>query len=793
MSKLPRELSFEDIILDISPPYDPPSEGIQGDRNWAMVGQNRAMEALRKGISIRAKGYNIYVAGESGTGRHTAIMDILSRSRTKKGALRDIAYVRNFQEPDKPLTLIFSGGRARLFKEEIRLLIDRLTDRITRDLDAESYKEKRDSLIAETENNETRMLSEFENQLEADGFRTVRTGNAEEDRAADIAPLLDGKIVPFEDLRNMVTSREIPESVWRDTRERYFTYLDEMRQIYRRIRIAREKLDAVLVSLKKEAIRPGIDEECSAISENWEETAIKAYLKNLEKDVVENSGLLTAHSEEDDMDLNIRYGVNIVIDRFEVDKLPVIRETNPTKTSLFGAIEAKYDASSEPKTNLMMIKSGAFLEADGGFLILEAEDILSKEGIWADLKRALQTGLAAPEIQSTPLGPLPISMSPEPVKLDTKVILVGSDLIYESLRSQDDDFPKLFKVVAEFSSAMPRRFTTENEYALFAWGLVEKEGLLPISPSGIAELISYGVFLAEKRDCLSTRFGLIADLIREADYEASISGKTKIDIGAVKRAIKMREYMGGLSEEGIIEQILDGSLLIDVSGSKIGVVNGLGILERGIFSSGEPLRISAAVGPGKEGVINIEREVGLSGRLHDKGVFLLEGYLRYRYARRRQLSMTASIAFDQSSNEIEGDSASVSELAALLSAIADVPVRQDVAVTGAVNQQGLVQSIGGVHEKVQGFFHVCVAKGLSGQQGVIIPAGNLQAAIFSDRVIEAVMESKFHIWAANDIDEVMSLLTEKSAGREMRNGKFEPGSFNEEVRRGLAELAKLSR
>jgi len=791
MLNRPRELSFEDILLDIEL-RDPPEE-IQDNKHWAMVGQNRAMWALKMGISIRAKGYNIYVAGESGTGKHTAIMDILSRNRTKNGALRDIAYVQNFQEPDKPRTLIFPEGRARLFKEEIRLLLDRLTDRISRDLDVESYKSKRDSFIAEIENSETRILSEFENQLEAGGFKTIQTKEAAEDRATDIVPLIDGEIILFEDLRNLVASGKFPESVWLDTRERYFIYLDAMKRTYRSIRIAREKLDETLISLKKEAIRPGINEECSAISENWEDEDVKTYLKNLKNDVIENSNWITKDSEEDDdIDLSIRYGVNIVVDRSGVDKLPVIRETNPTKANLFGVIEAKQDASNELKNNLMMIKSGALLEADGGFLILQAEDILSKEDLWADFKRALQTGLVAPEIQSTSLGPLPILMDPEPVKFDTTVILVGPARIYESFCSQDNDFSKLFKVAAEFSSTMPRKSKTENEYAVFARGFVKKENLLPISSDGIAGLISYGVFLAEKRDLLSTRFSLIADLIREAHYGASIKGKAKIDIGIVKAAIAMREYMGNLPEEALIDQIRDGSLLIDVSGSKVGVVNGLAVLERGFYTFGTPLRITVAVGPGKEGVINIEREAGLSGELHDKGVFLLEGYLRHRYARRRQLSMTASIAVEQSFYEIDGDSASVSELAALLSAIADIPVRQDVAVTGAINQQGIIQPIGGVHEKIQGFFQACEARGLTGQQGVIVPVRNSQAVILSDKIIEAVRESKFHVWVADNIDEVMTLLTGKNAGLEKRNGRFESGSFNEAVRKGLAELAKLS-
>ena len=790
---MPHELSFKDISLDIAPLQNYSSEEIQDNKHWAMIGQDRAMRALKMGISIRAKGYNIYVAGEPGTGKHTAIMDILSRNRTKNDTLRDIAYVQNFQDPDKPRTLIFPEGRAHLFKKEIRLLIDRLTDRIAHDLDAESYKSKRDNLVAEIENNEIKILSDFENQLETGGFKTIQTNDTAGSRATDIAPLIDGDVVLFEDLQNLVASGKIPGSVWRDTRERYFTYLDAMKRTYRKIRIARENLDETLISLKKEAIRPGIHEECSAISEKWEGEDIKTYLKNLENDVIENSDWITRDSENKSIiDLSIHYGVNIVVDRFGVDKLPMIHETNPTKTKLFGAIEAKYDVSNELKTNFMTIKSGTLLEADGGFLILQAEDIFLKKGLWADFKRALQTGLVIPEIQSTPLEPLPVLMNPEPVMFDTTVILVGPTRIYESLCSQDDVFSKLFKVVAEFSSIMPRESKTENEYAVFARGLVKKESLLPISSDGIAGLISYGVFLAEKRDRLSTRFSLIADLIREAHYGALMKGKTKIDIGVVKTAIAMREYMGNLPEEILLDQIRDGSLLIDVEGSKIGVVNGLAVLERGFYSFGTPLRITVAVGPGKEGVINIEREVGLSGELHDKGVFLLEGYLRHRYARRRQLSMTASIAVEQSFCEIDGDSASVSELAALLSAIADVPVRQDVAITGAINQGGIIQPVGGIHEKIRGFFQVCEARGLTGYQGVIVPAKNSQAVILPEKVIEAVKESKFYVWTAYNIDEVMALLTGKSPGREKRNGRFESGSFNEAVRKGLAELVKLS-
>ncbi len=793
MPDYPRELPINEIKLDIKLPKETETTTVPTDKNWAVVGQDRAVRALEMGVSIKAKGYNIFVAGESGTGKHTAILDILSRHREKNGTLRDIAYVQDFDEPDKPLNLTFSEGKAKKFKDDIKTLIDRLKDRIVHDLDAETYKAKRDTLIAETETAENKILADFEAQLNAEGFGTIQTDDEDEGMATDIAPIIDGEIVLFEDLQELVAVGKLPESAWSETRERYFVYMDTMKRIYRELRLTRESLEETLKELRDETIKPGIAEECAVINRRWKDKSIRDYLKNLESDVLENPQWFTGdEDEEEEVDMSIRYGVNIVVDREGCRELPVIRETHPTKINLFGAIEARYDMSGELRTNMMMIKAGSILQADGGFLILQAEDIFSKEGLWAELKRALQTGHVIPEVQSTPLGPLPILMKPEPVRAETTVILVGPARIYESLCAQDEEFLKLFKVAAEFSPVMNREARTEKEYASFARGLVAKENLLPLTDEGIRQLISYGVLLSERRNRLSTRFSLVADLIRESHYLASREDSVSIDGGDIIRAIETREYLSNLPEQMLIEQIREGTLLIDTTGRKVGTVNGLAVLERGFYSFGTPLRITVAVSPGKEGLINIERESGLSGELHDKGVFLLEGFLRYRFARRQPLSLTASIAVEQSYYEIDGDSASAAELAALLSAISDVPLRQDVAVTGAVNQQGVIQPVGGIHEKVQGFFQACEARGLTGRQGVVVPARNSEAVILPEKVIKAVEERRFHIWAAETIDEMMTLLTGQNAGREKRSGRFESHSLNEKVRRGLAELADLS-
>ncbi len=793
MPQFPRKLPWEEIALNIQSPDMRNFHADADSRQWALIGQDRAVQALEMGVSIRARGYNIFVAGESGTGKHTAILEILSRHRQKNGHLRDIAYVQDFQDPDKPLALTFPEGRAEKFRTELKRLIDRLKNRITRDLDTESYKSRRDSLIAETENTENKILADFESRLNAEGFSTIQTGEDEDEQAADIAPVIDGEIVLFEDLQELVSSGKIPEQAWMETRERYFACMDEMKRIYRELRTAREELETTLRELREQTVEPGIKEECESVSANWENPAIHSYLEALRKDITENNQWFSGEDdEESETDIPVRYGINIVVDRGNCSELPVIHETNPSRINLFGAIEAHYDMSGELRTNMMMIKAGSLLRADGGFLILQAEDIFSKEGLWPELKRALQTGHVVPEVQSTPLGPLPILMKPEPVMAETTVIMVGAAGIYETLCAQDQEFLKLFKVAAEFSPVMPRKENTEREYAAFALSLAAREKLLPVEPDGIRELIAYGVLLSEKRNRLSTRFGLIADLLRESNYQAARDGVQSIDGPIVRKAIAAREYQGNLPEEMLMEQIREGSLLINTRGRETGTANGLAVLERGSYAFGTPLRISASVSPGKEGLINVERESGLSGELHDKGVFLLEGYLRYRYARHMNIALTASIAVEQSYYEIDGDSASAAELTALISALAELPLRQDIAITGAVNQQGLILPVGGIREKVKGFFQACEAGQLTGSQGVVVPALSASAVILPANIVESVKQGRFHIWTVNTIDEILSLLTGLNAGKMRRNGKFERNSINERVRQSLEDLSHLA-
>ncbi len=796
MLKLPVELKYKDIVLDINRPMNSSPVAPNSIRTWSVVGQERAVKALEMGMAINAKGYNILVVGESGIGKYTAILDILNHNNRKKGNLRDIVYVQDFSEPDKPRSLILPEGTAGKLKKDIILLIKRIQNRITHDLDSETYKTEKVALIHGVERKENEILAEFESQLNAEGFRMIQTEDVQEGLSMDIAPVIDGKTVRFEELQNQVPSGFVSKETWKETRERYFALMNNMNSIHRDLKMARESLEKKLKELRTGTIQPGIREECTAILEQWKSEDVRNHLEAIATDVIENAHWFIGEENEEgteEIDLEVHYGVNIVLDRYGVDRRPVIHETNPTRLNLFGSIEARYDVSGEIRTNMMMIKAGSLLKADGGFLILQAEDIFSRENLWPELKKAFQTRHVVPEAQSTPLGPLPILMKPEPIITETTVILIGSERIYQSISEIDNDFFKLFKITAEFSADMPRQAETENEYAAFINGFVSKENLKPVNPDGIREIIAYGIQLAERRNKLSAQFSLIGDLIRESNYVATQENKSCIDREMIQKAIDYREYMNNLPEQVLMEQIENGMIILSVEGMRIGTVNGLAVLERGAYSFGIPLRVTAAVSPGKDGLINIERESGLSGELHDKGVFLMEGYIRQRYAHRHNISLTASLAVEQSYYEIDGDSASAAELATLLSAIANLPIRQDVAVTGAVNQLGEIQPVGSIQKKIQGFFKVCRARGLTGQQGVIIPAGNVNNVILSDRVITAIKAGAFHIWTARNMDDVMTLLADMNAGKEWKKGHFESNSINYKVRKGLMKLTALSR
>ena len=504
----------------------------------------------------------------------------------------------------------------------------------------------------------------------------------------------------------------------------------------------------------------------SAMEGRWNDERIRSFLRTL-----------PGYGSDEDA-----YRLNIVIDSGKMDKRPTVIEAHPSHKSLFGFADKE-------RSSHLSIRIGSYQAAAGGFLILTAEEVAEDEELWKTLKRYIEMthrALTSSDVQGEMIG----SIRPQPIPLMTKIILIGNENTYDKLMEKDGKFIRYFRIAPEFDSTMDadRRNIEGTVGYLKAVG----RGFLPIEDSAFSEILRHSSWIAEDRSKLSTELSLLGDLLEEANDEAEGRGKDRIDGGDVKAALSRRDWYASLSEEKINSEIRSGEMVIALEGMKVGIVNGLAVMDRGASSFGTPAVISVAVAPGSEGIVNIEHEAGLSGGIHDKGLLILEGYLRHRYAKTFPLSLYAGICFEQSYAEVDGDSASLAELYALLSAIGDIPIRQDIAVTGSVSQMGALQPVGGINEKIEGFFHACSTVGLTGTQGVIIPEQNVSSLILDEDVEKAVAEKRFHIYAISELDEGMELLSGLRRGTRDRRSSFPPGSFNRRVEDGLRNLCRYS-
>ncbi|MCA1753858.1 MAG: AAA family ATPase [Spirochaeta sp.] len=553
-----------------------------------------------------------------------------------------------------------------------------------------------------------------------------------------------------------------------------------------------------LIELHGKAIEPELRAATRQLSEEFPVPAVKTYLDAFTKDILENLTLFMVEGEApgaepatgaETPDQLQRYGVNIVVDHTDSLTAPVVFESNPDYHTMFGSIEPMHGGDDAALPGYQSLRVGAVAKASGGFLVLRAEDLFTQEDVWQACKRVLQDGIT--EIRTMP-GPQSSAglLRPEPIEVRFKLIVTAAEQVYDALYYSDEDFGKLFKVTAEFDSVMPRNADTTARYIAFVRMIAAQEALLEPEASGIAAILEQAVRLSEFRNLYSTRFSRIADLLRESDYCARRSKAASITQDSVEAAVAERAYLSNLPEEKIDEQILSGELLVTVSGMAVGCINGLAILDRGYYAFARPMLITARTAPGSEGIVNIERESGLSGEIHDKGVYILEGYLRSKYAQDFPLSVRGSICFEQSYIEVDGDSASSSEVYVLLSSIAELPLRQDIAVTGSVNQMGQIQAVGGINEKIEGFYQVCCKLGLSGSQGVIIPRGNLANLMPSRTLQRALDEGTFQIWSVASVDEAMEVLTGLEAGGRTLKGGSRGGSVNALVERRLREMAQ---
>ncbi|MFB0565850.1 MAG: Lon protease family protein [Candidatus Aminicenantaceae bacterium] len=758
-----------------------------------IIGQERAIKAIQTGLDIKSLGYNIMITGMVGTGRTTAIQQLLEKLKKEDKIPDDILYVNNFKSPDEPTLIILQSGKGRLFKDRMDNLIEMLKTNIPELIKSKYYSEKRDSIIEAQQREQKEILKNFEEEVTKQGFSVVQVQMGLFVKP-DLIPLIEGKPTPFSQVETLVREGKISNEVLEDLKKKYEKLTDRLEEIFEQMKESEETTRKLLKEWDEESITPIIRGAISEIRKEFDFPKIASYLDDVEQNLIKNIALFKAQKKEGaekaPQDPFLAYKANLLVDNSELKNPPVIRETNPNYVNLFGSIEHTGTRWGTLQTDFTKIKAGSFLKANGGFLVMNALDALIEPSVWPTLKRTLRNQIF--EIQNyTPLYLISTArLKPEPIKCNVKVVMIGDDYIYNLLYFLDEDFKKIFKVKAEFDSEMVKNQNTIEEYASFIKKICDEDNLNPFNKEGIAAVIEYGTRLAGRQKKITTRFHIIADIVREADYWATKEKKQEVNREHVEKAIEERFERVSLIEDKIQELIEEGTLLIDTEGKVLGQVNGLSVYVMGDFAFGKPTRITAKTSVGRAGVINIEREADLSGRTHNKGVLILGGYLRGKYAQNKPFSLSASIAFEQSYAGVEGDSASSSEVYAILSSLSALPLRQDIAVTGSLNQKGEIQPIGGVNEKIEGFFDVCKAKGLTKTQGAIIPHQNANNLMLRKDVVQAVEQGNFHIYPVKTIDEGIEILTGIKAGERKKDGMFEEDTVNCLVDQELKRLAK---
>jgi len=758
-----------------------------------IIGQERALKAIQTGLEIRSHGFNIFITGLVGTGRTTSIKRLLEKLEKQETAPDDILYVNNFKNPDEPSLIKLPAGEGKKFRDAMANLIEMLQASIPDLLKSEYYTEKRDQIIESLQKKQKEILKNFEKEVADLGFSVIQVQMGPLVKP-DLIPVIEGEPTPFSKLEAMVRENKFSEEKLEELRKNYEDLTDKLEVVFKQMRETDEKIREMLKQWDEESITPIIKGAISKIREKFTYDKVNEYLDFVEHNLIQNINLFKSQKkdpkEEDINDPFLEYRVNLLIDNSEVKTAPVILETNPNYMNLFGSIETTVNRLGLYQTDFTKIKAGSLLKANGGYLVLNALEVLIEPGVWTTLKRTLKHRTL--EIQNY-MSLYLISTSrlkPEPIEIDLKVAMIGDSYIYNLLYYLDEGFKKIFKIKAEFDSETEKTDKILLDYVYFIKKIIEDDKLKTFDKEAMAAILEYGTRLSGKQKKISTRFHNIADIVREADYWAKKEKKDEVGRSHVEKAIEERFERVGLIERKIQEMIEEGTIMIDTEKSVVGQVNGLSVYMLNGFAFGKPTRITATTSVGRAGVINIEREADLSGNSHNKGVLILGGYLRGKYAQNKPFSLSASIAFEQSYSGIDGDSASSTEVYSILSSLSKLPLRQDIAVTGSLNQLGEIQPIGGVNEKIEGFFQVCKAKGLNGKQGVVIPQLNIKNLMLKKEVIEAVKAGKFHIYPVKTIDEGIEILTGVEAGIRNSDGTFEEGTVNYLVDNELERLAK---
>jgi len=760
-----------------------------------IIGQERAIRALTLGLGVRSDGFNIYVSGVPGTGRTTAVMNFLEREAKQRPVPDDLCYVNNFKDPYRPNFLRLPPGRADELKTDMRNLTAGIRRELARIFESEEYAERREKITREIQNERNELIAKINAEASREGFSIQLTP-----MGYVFLPVKDGKPMAEEEFNAMTPEQR------QDLENRQHALRNDLKSVMRQMTHLERKANHAMAMLDKDVATYALSPLMEDLREKYAGLeGVLAYFTEVEGDILNNLDqfrpekpkrpVLSALMGGSDRNRHghRKYEVNVLVDNRSLEGAPVVMILNPTYNDLFGRMEKEAQLGAF-STDFTMIREGALHRANGGYLVIPVEELFANFMSWDSLKRALKNSEIRIEEMGEKLGFLTTkSLRPTPVPLDVKVLLIGMPQHYQILYALDEDFRELFKVKAEFDLIMDRTDANAREYAASVAMICQREGISVLDPSALSQVIEYSSRLAEDQTKLSTQFGKVADIIREACYYAGQDRAAQITGGHIQKAVRESFYRSNLIQERIREMAERGVLLLDITGAKTGQINGLSVISLGDIAFGRPNKITASIGLGRAGVVDIEREAKLSGPIHTKGVLILTGYLNNRYAYNKPLSLSAQLVFEQSYSEVEGDSASCAELYALLSILAGLPIRQGIAVTGSVNQKGEVQAIGGVNEKIEGYFEICQALGLTGDQGVLIPASNLKNLMLKDEIVKAVEEGRFHIWQVSTIDEGIEFLTGVKAGARA-DGGFELDSVNYRIEKRLAEMAQqLSR
>ncbi|MDI3317897.1 MAG: ATP-binding protein [Bacillota bacterium] len=776
-------LGAGDLRRRCAPEEIPPAEeALATFRRTGLIGQERAARAMEVGLAMRRPRHHIYVVGPVGTGKKTYAQDRVRRYAAGLPVPDDWCYLHNFRDPARPLAVSLPAGEGEVFAAAMGMLVDELRRELRQALESEEFQREQSRIGQEFQERLAALWQRVEEEARAAGFRLERTptGIATVPLGARGEPMAPAELEALGP-----EAREQLAQAARQLQPRLEEVVREHHQLQREARRAAAELRAGTARAVAGRLVDGLR------AQYRESARIREYLDQLLEDVVQNIGLFLETEEEESSPLAAlarpeagedrfrRYRVNVLVSHRGESHAPVLFERNPSYYNLVGKVEYRSTLGTAT-TDFTLIKAGALHRANGGYLVLEAGELLRDPMAWVALKRALKSGEVRVENLNEQFSLVPMgSLRPEPIPLDVQVILIGGQELFSLLYAADEDFRKLFRTRVEFDAEMPRSAENVARLTGFLVHYAGEEGLLPVAPGGAAELVEFSSRLAGDQEKLSTRFNELVQVLDEASYWASERGAAEVDGEDVRRALEERRYRSDRIEERIRELFLEGTLLLAVDGVAVGTVNGLAVLSLADYAFARPNRITARVWPGQRGVVHVERESARSGPDHTKGVAILAAYLAGRYGQETALSFSASLTFEQVYDEVDGDSASGAELLALLSALAELPLEQGVAVTGSVNQLGEIQPIGGVNEKVEGYFRVCKALGLTGRQGVIIPRRNARHLMLHPELVEAVEQGRFHLWAVSTVDEAMEILT---------------GLPREEVdRRVLARLERMNR